>query len=126
MASGISVKLPLTYDKMDGPFKLNKNIQETVKQNFKNLILTNSGERLMDPAFGLGIYKFLFENYTQSTAQEIKVEAKNQAKKYMPFLEIQDFIISESKTDLNQFNIYIRYYVQSLNVLDELSFVVSK
>ena len=126
MASGISVALPLDYNKQDGPFRLNKTIQDTVKQNFKNLVLTNKGERLMDPNFGIGIQSFLFENYSNATAQEIRMEAVAQAKKYMPFIEIQDFLVSDSKSNLNQFNIYIRYYVASMNVLDELSFVVSK
>lgn len=126
MANGISVKLPLNYDKMDGPFKLNKDIKETVKQNFKNLILTNKGERIMDPNFGAGIYSLLFENYTQATVKLIRTDVQDQIKKYMPFIQIEDFIVTESKTDLNQFNIYIKYYIQSLNILDELSFVVTK
>lgn len=126
MAEGISVKLPLIYDKKDGPFQLNKDIQDTVKQNFKNLVLTNKGERIMDPDFGIGISSFLFQNYTPQSSQEIKYIATTQTQKYMPFLDIIDFIVSDSSTDLNQFNIYIKYFIRSLNVLDELTFVVSK
>ena len=126
MAQGISPSLPLVYHQQDGPFQLNKNIRDTVKQNFKNLVLTNQGERIMDPDFGIGIYSLLFENYIPGNNESIKSEAIAQAKKYMPFISIQDFIITETTTNLNQFNIYIRYAVQSLNVLDELSFVVTK
>lgn len=126
MAQGISVALPLIYNQQDGPYQLNKNILDTVRQNFKNLVLTNKGERIMDPDFGIGIYGLLFENYIPGNNQAIKADAIDQAKKYMPFIEVEDFIITENTTNLNQFNIYIRYSVRSLNVLDELSFVVSK
>ena len=34
---GISVSLPLRYDNIDGPYELNKNLKDVVKQNLKNL-----------------------------------------------------------------------------------------
>jgi len=126
MANGISVLLPLVYHKQDGPFQLNKTIEETVKQNFKNLILTVKGERIMDPNFGVGLHSYLFENYTLGTVRDIREETISQAAKYMPFINILDFKITESNTNLNQFYIYIRYSISSLGALDELTFVVSK
>lgn len=126
MANGISVMFPLNYSKQDGPFQLNKEISDVVRQNFKNLVLTNKGERIMDPDFGVGIYSFLFENYNQSTNQIILSEVKEQTVKYMPFIDIQEIKITDSNTNNNQFYIYIRYLIQSLNVLDELNFTISR
>ena len=126
MAQGISVLLPLVYNKQDGPFQLNKTIQETVKQNFKNLVMTNKGERIMDPDFGIGISSFLFENYNLGVVQSLRAEAINQTQKYLPFINVEDFNVVESNTNPNQFYIYIRYSISSINVLDELSFVISK
>lgn len=126
MAQGISVSLPLVYDKQDGPFKLNKTIQESVKQNFKNLILTNKGERIMDPLFGVGVYSYLFENYSQATQSIINAEVVSQVNKYLPFITIQQLLLNETSTNLNQFYIYIKYSINSLDVLDELSFVVTR
>ena len=126
MAQGVSVLLPLVYSKQDGPFQLNKTVQDAVRQNFRNLVLTNKGERIMDPDFGVGISSFLFENYTQATSQLVKQEATKQINKYMPFINIQEIKITDTGMDMNQFYIYIRYSINSLNALDELSFVVSK
>ena len=126
MANGISVILPLIYGKQDGPFQLNKTIEESVKQNFKNLILTVKGERIMDPNFGVGIHSYLFQNYTLATTQDLREETIAQVKKYMPFINLIDLNISDSGININEFYIYIKYSVQSLNVLDELTFVVSK
>ena len=126
MAQGMSVALPLNYDKKDGPFRLNKTVTEVVKQNLKNLILTVQGERIMDPNFGVGIHSYLFQNYTLATTQDLREETIAQVKKYMPFINVLDFKVSESNTNPNQFYIYIRYSISSLNALDELTFVVSK
>jgi len=126
MANGISVITPLIYDKQDGPYKLNKTIQDAVKQNFKNLVLTIKGERIMDPDFGVGIYSYLFENYNLGTINELKQETYSQVRKYIPFINILDFTVAESTTNLNQYYIYIKYSINSINVLDELTFTVSQ
>ena len=62
MASGISPKLPLIPDDVDGPYGLNKTLTESIKQNFRNLMLTIPGERIMIPDFGVGLPRYLFEN----------------------------------------------------------------
>lgn len=126
MAQGISVALPLFYNKQDGPFRLNKSIEDSVKQNFKNLILTAKGERIMDPDFGAGVYSFLFENYSASTSISLREEINSQTRKYMPFLDIREVNIAQSDTDPNKFHIYIEYFIESLNVLNELSFVITR
>ena len=53
---GISPRLPLVYDKTDGPYQLNKTLKQTFQQNLKMLILTMPGERPMIPEFGVGLY----------------------------------------------------------------------
>jgi len=80
----------------------------------------------MDPLFGVGIQSFLFENFSESTSFSIRSEIDGQVQKYMPFVIVEDFQMREMTTNPNQFYIYIKYSIQSLNVLDELSFVVSK
>ena len=54
MARGITPKLPIALDEVDG-IKLIKNFPDLVEQNLKNLILTMPGERIMDPLFGVGL-----------------------------------------------------------------------
>ena len=85
MATGISVKLPLRVTAEDGPYALNKDLVETTKQNFKNLVLTNPGERIMDINFGVGASALLFENYSSDTKERIRARIVEQVKTYMPF-----------------------------------------
>ena len=92
MASGISVSLPLYYDPVDGPYRLNKTLRESIKQNVKNLFLTSKGERVMLPSFGVGLRALLFENFNSELANKIEIEAYRQVKKYMPFIKLENIV----------------------------------
>ena len=50
--SSIAVRLPLTLDSADG-FGMITAIRGAIKQNLKMLILTEPGERIMEPLLGL-------------------------------------------------------------------------
>ena len=52
-------KLPITIEGDD--FVYISDTLQNLKQQLKMLILTNPGEKIMDPGFGVGIRKYLFE-----------------------------------------------------------------
>lgn len=56
----------------------NSNTTAAIKQNMKMLLLTRKGEYVWDPAFGIGLHDYLFENdVTISTEiQKVKSEAR--------------------------------------------------
>ena len=94
--SGISIKLPLQIGASNGLYELNEDARQAIKQNFKNLILTQPGERVMDPIFGIGIKSYLFEQSTPFLFDEIKAKIHNQVNIYLPFIQIIDIkFISE-------------------------------
>lgn len=127
MAIGISPKLPLTIDADDGAYKLNKTLVETTKQNFKNLVLTNPRERIMDPLFGVGLRTYLFEQNDDSAYTLIAEKIREQASKYMPFIEVLDIdIVGPESTFLPQnghfLKVRIEYRILPLDVNDILDF----
>ena len=85
---GITPKLPLASDPVDGKYTLIKQYKEAVKQNFKNLILTSPGERMMDINFGVGIKRFLFE-MREDAKSSLRAKIYTQAKKYLPYIEVK-------------------------------------
>ena len=87
--AGFSPKLPLTLDPSDG-YTLNKTIKEVAKQNLKMLVLTNPGERIMNPSFGVGIRKFLFEFNGAETYNRISSAIQQQASIYLPYIRIDN------------------------------------
>ena len=98
MASGLTPKLPFVLDELDG-IKLVKNFPDLVEQNLKNLILTVPGERVMDPTFGVGISRYLFEQNNPTTYTEIRSKIEQQVAKYMPFVRVDDVAFSSTAVD---------------------------
>lgn len=129
MAVGVSVKLPLQVDANDGAYKLNKTIAESVKQNFKMLLLTAEGEKIMDTQFGVGIHRKLFENFSFETNQVLRQQIITKTKKYLPFIKINNITINDAETsqsvvDANELRIVIEYEIEPLNFLDALQLKV--
>ena len=124
--TGISPSLPLQVTKADGPYGLNKDVRDSTQQNFKNLLLTSKGERVMLPGFGVGLRSFLFRNFTPRLLEEMKSEIFKQTNQYLPFIEITEieFITSDgmsSEVGLNQINLRIRYEIIPINESDTLT-----
>ena len=121
---GISVSLPLVYGTQDGPYILNKEIGQVVKQNFKNLLLTNPGERVMIPDFGAGVRRLLFEPATAETYSALRQRISTQISKFMPFVEIEELLLLNPEQDEslspNAVRLVIRYNVGSINDSDTL------
>jgi len=122
MAS-LAVKLPLTKDPHDG-FVMIKNIQTMVKQNFKMLLLTNPGERVMMPLYGVGIKSFLFEQFTSSTFAKIEARINDQVLTYMPNVSITEIAFNQMSIDSNVLEIKIAYSIPILEVSDLLHFTI--
>ena len=122
---GISVKLPLTYNSFDGPYTLNKKTKEAVRQNFKNLVLTAPGERVMDAQFGVGMRNFLFEQMNDSLFTKISERIRAQVRSYLPFVFVEHitFDSMETKEGIgpNELQVTIQYNILPLDAEDTLS-----
>jgi len=121
MAS-IGVRLPINYDSTDG-FGMLKTVTQAIKQNFKMLILTNPGERIMDPQFGVGIKTYLFLNYTEDVEQKIRSKIMQQVSMYIPIIKITNLVFA-SAPDYNTLGIRIEYSIPDLGTTDLLEFTI--
>ena len=122
--AGISPKLPLLTDDVDGSYSLTKTIREAVSQNLKNLILTEPGEKVMDPLFGVGLNGYLFEHTNSTTVGKIKTRIYKQVEKYLPFVEVLDIITSQEDTAIGKsghlLKIRIDFLIKPLDETDIL------
>ena len=122
---GIGPKFPLSLDSVDGAYLLIKELKEEVKQNFKNLLLTIPGERVMDPEFGIGLERFLFDNNTIELKSAIDTRIKHQVKKYLPFVQVRNLIVSPEDNPMgmnaNSLFIEIKYYIAPIATEDVLN-----
>lgn len=121
--TGISPKLPLTLDTTNG-YQLNQSFQESVKQNLAGLILTVPGERIMDPDFGVGIRKYLFELDNEKTRSDIAGKIYQQVAIYIPWVEIQDISFvsqrDDPEVDANFLYMSMTYIITPLDFTDRL------
>jgi len=116
--NGIGPKLPLFRDNSSGNYSLIKLYKEEVKQNFKNLMLTSQGERMMMPDFGVGLRHFLFEP-DHGLIVEIRQRIYSQVKKYMPFVQIKKIEFNPARNNRdnpNMLSIKIEYGVPNMNL----------
>lgn len=121
MSFGYGPKLPLSFDDTDG-ISLIKNSKNLVRQNFKNIILTNPGERIMDSNFGVGIYK-LFESFSEDTKASIQSRIVRQAATYLPYIDIKSIEFVQSDAYPNGLLMRITYFINPLSTRDVLEIV---
>ena len=121
MASGLSPKLPLRRDNLDG-YKLNKRIEEVAHQNMKMLLLTSPGERVGLPEYGVGIKRFLFEPLTSGVVSSIEGTIRKQASKYLPAIKIDKVLFDSAlnnpalaASDPHLLRISINYIITPIN-----------
>jgi len=123
--NGIGPKLPLQRDDVNGNYTLIVSYAEEVKQNFKNLLLTSPGERMMNPDFGVGLRSFLFEPAQRVTGM-IRQKVTSQVSRYMPFIRINKILFnhdldSDDANDSTVLSIIIEYEAPSINLQETLT-----
>ena len=96
----IGIDLPFRRsDGKEGYFASTTTTIEAVKNNIKNLVQTNKGERFMQPELGLNLRSYMFEQVTDETIINIQNDIVDTFKVWLPFVEIQDIQISANETD---------------------------
>ena len=118
MATGFSPALPISINDVDGHYRLNKDISSLTAQNMKMIILTIPGERIMNPDFGVGIVRYVFEQNTPSLKMIIYEKIREQVEKYMPYVALSNIFISDFDSDPGILKIEIKYDIGNI-ILDE-------
>ena len=117
---GLSPKFPLQFNNILGAYQNNTTLKAVLRQNFKNLILTNPGERVMDVNFGVGIRKYFFEPFTDNTYTLIAERVQAQVKKYMPFIAVTDIQFNNKGSD-HLLGVTISYTIVPLQQMDQIN-----
>lgn len=121
MNEGLEPRLPLIYGKNDGPYDMIISKEEMVHQDLKNLLLTNPGERVMDPNFGVGIKAYLFETESTLDSSELIQQVQVQVNKYIPGVRVQNVFLRKNSD--HEFLINIVYNLLVQKAKNSLSFV---
>jgi len=84
--------------------------EDAVKEAIINLLLTDRGERLMQPAIGGNLRAMLFENITPGVLVMIEDQVRTTIDLYEPRAEIIDVLVT-SNIDDNVVKIQVHFYI---------------
>ncbi len=123
MAQGISVALPLRIDPIDGAYGLNREIESFAQQNIKTVVLTSPGERIMEPEFGVGIRRLLFEQNTSDLIGVLEGRVRSQVRRYVPFVDLKNVSVrsptyGNGDIDMSALVLEIRYNIPAISQTD--------
>ena len=105
-------KFPLKF-KEKKLFENIENTKELVRFHLTNLLLTNPGEKISDPNYGVGLRRYMFEQNLPSVRSSIASAISSQMSKYLPFLQVSDIQVSATaqEIDSNSLKIKIVYSI---------------
>jgi len=101
-----------------------KRIKTLVRQNLKMLVLTNPGERVMEPEYGVGIKTFLFENFESDVYARIDNKIREQVAQYMPAVQIKKIQFTNSDPDTNTLSLFLEYSIPQIATDDLLEITI--
>jgi phage baseplate assembly protein W len=119
-----SPKLPLQVDST-GNFVNISDIMVNIKQKLRFIVLTNPGEKIMDPAFGAGVKRFLFQNPKEkyfnnnsgnglNIQEQVKTSIIRQVEKYCSEVKIYDV-----QTKIEEQVLFITVFYNFNNILED-------
>ena len=113
--SSIAVKLPLRYDSQGG-YQMIRSLAAAAQQNLKMLLLTNPGERVMIPSYGVGLKRYLFENFRSGVEADISAKIHQQVRIYMPYIRVGNIAFDTTQADRGKMQITLHYSIPQLGL----------
>ena len=85
---------------------------EQIKSNIINYVLTNKGERVLNPNFGSNLRKFIFENITESNLRALEIKLTNDIRDNFPSVNVISITLTPAYED-NAIQLDIVYSIYS-------------
>lgn len=95
----LAIKLPMNNNRSKGNsglFNMSYTTEEQSVSNYVNLLLTLPGERYMQPEFGIGIQRRIFEQNTVGLRSEIQNDIETQSRYWLPYIVNHRIDISDA------------------------------
>ena len=110
----VGIDLPVTISPgTDGFFTTTKTTIDSIKSDIKLLLMTERGERLFQPALGMNIRKYLFEQITEDVIVNIENDIIDTFQRWLPFVQIVGININENQTNPNMLHIDLRFKIKN-------------
>jgi phage baseplate assembly protein W len=113
----IGVSLPFNAP---GVFNKTYSTKDQIKSNLINLLLTDKGERIMNPEFGTDLRKSLFDNMTDSNSELLRLKIIDSINIFIPEIILGEIKI-EPNFDSNILDVTINYRLAISNIPDQVT-----
>lgn len=116
----IGIRTPLAFDESSEDFfVMRRELKDQIRDNFRNLLQTNHGERLMLPDFGANIFPLAWELQSEGGITAALSRIKTAVEKFMPFIILKTFepiTLKNEDQSVEKVGCRISYSVPSINV----------
>jgi phage baseplate assembly protein W len=120
----IGIKVPLSLGEgSDGLLKMHYDIEPAIADNFRNMVMTNHGERLGLYDFGANLTGLAFELGTDEFDSEAIRRIRRTTEKYMPYVQLLTFeplVDRNDNKEVAKVGVRITYRVNALSQKDRV------
>jgi phage baseplate assembly protein W len=120
LRKNIAIGVSLPFDGPSGPFNSTYSTQDQIKSNLISLILTNKGERVFNPEFGIDLREVLFEGLTDDIIPVIQDLIITGTNVFVPEIESPQVIVNLNK-DNNSISITVNYRLRISGTSDQIT-----
>jgi len=122
LQGNIAIGVSLPFNGPSGPFNSTYSTKDQIKSNLINLLLTNKGERIMNPEFGCDLGRVLFEGITDDTKEDIKNLINTNVSIFVPEVQLNDIIVEEaSQYNNNAISVTVKYKIRISQNADQIT-----
>ena len=99
---------------------------EQARANLTNLLLTQRGERIMQPNFGTGLHSLLFEQATDDLEERLQLTIEESVNFWLPYINIDEIEITmtDEMKDNNRADISVKFTVGNDINTQEITFTI--
>jgi phage baseplate assembly protein W len=99
----LAVGLKLPFGPGQSDFALNYTTIDQTRTNLMNLLLTQKGERFMQPNFGTGLRHLIFEQNIEGIEGRIKSEIVDAVNYWLPYITINKIETLKQTKDIDEY-----------------------
>ena len=110
LQGNIAIGVSLPFNGPSGPFNSTYSTKDQTKSNLINLLLTNKGERIMNPEFGADLGTVLFEGITDDTKETIKSLINTKVSIFVPEIQLTEILVENApQYNNNSVSVTVKY-----------------
>jgi hypothetical protein len=120
LQKNIAIGVSLPFSK---PFTSTYTTKDQIKSNLINLLLTEVGERVMNPNFGCELRRFLFEGITDFNTEELSASLRNSISIFVPEITVTNIDVAPTSNIniSNTIDLTISYYLNISQTSDQIT-----